>query len=645
MEKLADPEILKKSEEQELGVETTSSERERLVSLVSKLCGEVFMISRVIDWTELQECWNPEIYNADDLSNVLVARKNWLEAMESKEKVGFLIKGDIDNLIQVKSDEQGEHSLYNLFLLYCRLGYADAVDLSNSLLNKETIWNGRDGSLPHQILKFLYHNSNTESPQVIVSYIKNICTVGYTRSEFRNSDISYAVSVLAKLVGVDSAKEMLRGIDSVQGVLDEVLSIPDSYNQFIGTEFAKPTVEFDLRVERERTVMLEKNLQDIRNNPRPIIQESSIDPYWDEDSYLDDLRDYNEVRFNEENIEVDRNTIDRVRAFISPDRFEETVIGPVRLHFFNFFTKNPKATDLEVEEELARMTVITNREVESADIRNPLPTIGIEIEIPTETLTRDRVRTLSELDIPNYEESFSGLWEVNPNFSYSALAQARVIQELVNMGAIRIDQNSKDVVSRVPLSLHINFGISALVREDFSQHDISNKYRDEIRLVNDLFVSGFTSVERIRERKTRQSSSVRGGAAKTKKDNKQTTNYYDGSLVRLELRANEFKNRNTFRMLSESQRLVAMLISHIKFAEGTKMSFAEACLADIWTDFEFEVKDYFKSVNLPKNEVDTAPKKLIEKIETTDLRMWSRFLVSSYSRKINEVIKEAVNLS
>jgi len=311
----------------------------------------------------------------------------------------------------------------------------------------------------------------------------------------------------------------------------------------------------------------------------------------------------------------------RVNSITLKEEVAPTVISALQLHMFNFLFKHPQASDEDILLEFTKIQRLSEKENEASHINNPLPTIGIEIEIPDNVLTPEKIDILNKFDISNKEEG-SNLWEVNPDYSYTAEVQARIIQELGHLGALRVED---------PLSLHVNFGMpTGLV------HSVLDKYQDEIILINDLLIYGFVSEERILKRKTKNSFSYMGTIKESEKSK-------GGYIPRIELRACEFKDYPSFRMLSESQKLMAMFISHIKSSEklpgGT---FVEERLADLWNDFKEEVGEYLKKEGAGANAIDTADGVggVIDALRYTEIKEKSRSLISEYARKVSQIMKE-----
>ncbi len=310
---------------------------------------------------------------------------------------------------------------------------------------------------------------------------------------------------------------------------------------------------------------------------------NSFDDGWD--NWDSDPADRNygmgSTRVEEEHIspevreQIEKN-IEKVDELTLKEEVAPTALPAIRLHMFNFLQKKPESSETELEEEFDRMKKLSDLEKKCAEKRNPLPTIGIEIEIPGYILTGQKLSILRSFSIPNHEEALDNLWEVNPDYSYSATTQSRIIQELGHLGAIPIDKGTKKVDSNEQLSMHVNFGMPEGITEKMLE---KTKYKERIKVLNDLIIYAFTSPERLLARKTTRSLEIKNDALASEKGPKTQRNSRLSGNARLELRAGEFRDQSSFRMLTESQRLMAMLISYIKYAEKFEMTFAEACLA------------------------------------------------------------------
>ena len=319
---------------------------------------------------------------------------------------------------------------------------------------------------------------------------------------------------------------------------------------------------------------------------------------------------------------------------------ETTALPAIRLHLFNFLTKNPKASSKQIEKEMTHLERLSAHERKFAREQNPLPTIGIEIEVPQSSLHNEQVRILDALQIPNEQEyTMEPLHEVNPNFSYSPWVQGRVIQELASMGALPLEKKQDGNNRVIPptstgdvLSLHINFGVPTGIERLTLHVD----YRYKLFLVSDLLTYAFTTPERVEFRKTKTSMLIKSSeeSGKSKKE---------VDLVgpsRVELRAMEFRDYPSFRLLGEAQRLMAMVFANIKKVDGLPTNIAEKAFDDVWNDFEKEVKKFFRDRELTQAMVDWSPSKVTQKLRETDLQKACRAIVTKYSKRIGKILRE-----
>lgn len=604
------------------------------------------------DWDGFQRTWSEMYGSVEYCQGLLNARSAWLEIREYGDGFQHFFEDEIFR--EMDRNASGSYRLFEMLNAYYAIGFKDATKFANKVIDLPIVWNNQDGSMIHHLLGFLGKHSDSESVPAIVRYVSNTCKEDFVRGVHRDSDVSIALRALTDAVGWDRATLLMKP------VVEQYQSFANLIEQNLIC-FKDRTVEnrsdssnnsdIDFVLERQRLETLEIELDQMRSRPRP---SPSYDPmdnddWWHDDHMGSSGSDARRESLVDEEPQIDSVSIERVNNVVLKEGVAPTATSVIQLHMFNFLSRNPHATDEEMQNEFEKINRLSDRENLFSDIKNPLPTIGVEIEIPHVYLTNERVAILDAFQINNYPEVFDDLWEVNPDFSYSAAVQARIIQEVVQLGAVPIDAKTGKIRSSTPLSLHVNFGMPQIN----GLNDVEIKYRkydDEMKLLNDLIVYGFTSVERIWGRKTLGSIRISDEASKSKKDknaNGEVQEEFSGysQVIRMELRVNEFKDYPTYRMLFESQRLVAMLTSQIKYQEGATLTFAEACLADLWVDFEKEINSYFKSESVTQNMVDNNPSKLVNMLQTTDLQKWSRFLISDYARKANRIIKEAVVLS
>lgn len=326
--------------------------------------------------------------------------------------------------------------------------------------------------------------------------------------------------------------------------------------------------------------------------------------------------------------ESDLAIVEKVFAVLDKMRlldFELTAIPAIGLHLYNFFKNHPEPSEEELNKEINKCRRWSEMEKEHSQEGSPLPAIGIEIEILKRNLTPDKVAALNELDIPNGEEANSDrIWEVKPEFSYGPWIQSRIIQELAMMGALPLEETSESRHKRIPkeriLSLHINLGWPRVLNYKESQCPI-------IEILSDTLNCAFTSAKRMRRLK------------KLKVDTwnvKKSEN--SGVFFRLELKAPEFRNYLSYRMLAETQKLGAMLFSYLKKEENLPLSQTEKKLADLWLDFSGEVSEQFKKYGINPGDLNENPEEAIRTLENSDLKQKSREIFSHYARRVDRHI-------
>lgn len=318
---------------------------------------------------------------------------------------------------------------------------------------------------------------------------------------------------------------------------------------------------------------------------------------------------------------------------------EPTAVPVTKFHLYNFLKQRPGASEEEFSREVDRCRRYSMEEREYSQEGNPLPTIGIEVEVPEKYLSEDKVAVLNELGIPNYPESRTysdALWEVNPNFTYSPWVQGRMLQELAVMGALPLEDSGdgiKKVSSEELLSLHINLGLPG---ELVTNPRVS---QSEFYVLSDVMNYAFTSENRLANRKTNSSFIRKSKNTRTsKKSGRMPLADHDSFAMRLELRASEFRDYPSYRMLAEVQRLAAVLIAFMKVENKLPVTEAEKKLAEVWPDFSNEARQEFEKHELPSNIIDKNPAYGINILKSTDLRQKSRQMFSRYARRVGEII-------
>lgn len=329
-------------------------------------------------------------------------------------------------------------------------------------------------------------------------------------------------------------------------------------------------------------------------------------------------------------------TLDSVDNFNLQKRMEETVVPVGNLCLFNFLVQNPDASDQEINQELKKIERLSTLENKLKNPKNPLPTIGIEIEVPDEGFSDEKKSLLTSLDIPHQKETQGRrvpLWEVNPSFSYSAQVQARMLQELTDFGIIPLTSESK-INSSEPLSLHINIGVPFEI-----EVALRFDHREEVEKLNDVLLYAFSSPRRLSLKKTGDVFIFTGAGVKSSFKNNGAAQVPFKKPKRLELRAGEFSDYPTYRQLIETQRLAAMLLAFGKYQSKMPLTFIEAHLVDLWNEFSDEVTQHLVSEDLKVNHAEYNMEDVIQKLESSDIKQWARTIATEYSHKVSLLLK------
>ncbi|MFA6227095.1 MAG: hypothetical protein WC631_01265 [Candidatus Paceibacterota bacterium] len=643
--------ILEKTSPNKL--ELTNEQLEKFNRIYKYLGVDTFdsMSNQNHDFERFEKEWNSHSYDIERLTALLSNRRKWVEIMSLGPKFQEFIEGEITKNLEDKT-RIASYNRYKLITDYFSLGYDTPNSFIITLLNNETVWNNPDGSTMHKLLNYIERKRSPEITDAVKQYIERIIEDDYTRHQYLTGDLANALNTLGIIANIGTARDTLANILSKKPSLTAYFAgHGDIFDGILGLYYkeVKPN-EFDPTKENERLKSLEEELARLKKHPvdRPkdLDDDEGYDDYygtsslggisltddpWNEGSHL---RDERMETLDKETDEM----IGRVNNLTLNEGLAPTAVSAIQLNVFNFLRQSSGATDEEVMIRIEKLRRLSDKEKLSSNIKNPLPTMGIEIEIPMNVLDGKKVAILNKFFISNYREILDDLWEVNPDFSYCAETQARIIQELAKMGALPIDRATKKIDDYSLLSLHVNFGIpSGITGEDL------DKYQIKMELMNDVLIYAYSSINRIKGRKTNTSLTWNHAASSSEKNSNGIDQIRVRSqAVRLELRANEFKDYPTYRMLSESQEIVAMFCSYLKVKEGLQYTFVDAYLSDLWDKFEIEVSNYLKSEGLSPNSVDMNRDLVIEKMQNTDIQKWSRFLVFDYAKKVREVIKDIV---
>ncbi len=300
---------------------------------------------------------------------------------------------------------------------------------------------------------------------------------------------------------------------------------------------------------------------------------------------------YDEVGGGETGHEIDlMGVIDKVVFGLESRGVEPTILPAVKIDLFNMLFKcalNRVSPSGEIEKSISRYEHWSRVESVARSTKGVLPSIGIEIEVPIDFIDERSIFVLNKIGIPNDEETVPvdrpvNLHEINPSPTYSAWTSNRILQGLVGVGAIPIHESEesgkREIENEEPLSLHINFGIPYdLFRAGSSSIEFfENEHIDYMYILSDAMNIAFTSERRLKMRKTNES-------VLTKDDSVDSS--YNSVAYRVELRAQEFKDYTTCRMMVESQYLAACLFAGLKSLENIRQDVVGDKLSDLWSVF------------------------------------------------------------
>ena len=161
-------------------------------------------------------------------------------------------------------------------------------------------------------------------------------------------------------------------------------------------------------------------------------------------------------------------------------------------------------------------------------------------------------------------------------------------------------------------------------------------------VLNDMLTLAFASPYRILNKKTNESLKYDQPAAASKKTGTQTDPGKDNKLFRLELRANEFRDYPTFRMLTEVQRLGAMFIAYMKSADGLALTEQEEALAELWTHFRQEAKLYREKIGYPADAAyrEKHTQSAAEMAGDKEIKSSCRHMITRYSLEVAKLLNQ-----
>lgn len=254
-----------------------------------------------------------------------------------------------------------------------------------------------------------------------------------------------------------------------------------------------------------------------------------------------------------------------------------------------------------------RFINLTSQEVAASDPRNPLTTIGFEVESPKKLFNREQdsmsyAQLFDAIGMPrnkvndvayvNRENTSSWpiFWEFSPPPSYTASVQTRILCELIKGRFIPSLRRSKDpddirqFLDDKLVSLHINLGVpTSQVGEDWR-----TRYTEDLKLFSTMFPLAFTSSHRLLYRNQSVFYSCKS-ADQTSKNG--------GNNSRLELKALEVRDSGTYRMIKEIQLLGSAMLRAFMDKKDP--------FGIVWEDSKAEVRRIYQRYNVEPDVINT----------------------------------------
>ncbi len=330
-------------------------------------------------------------------------------------------------------------------------------------------------------------------------------------------------------------------------------------------------------------------------------------------------------------------------------QLEETITPAARMFYY------AKSTMAEVEEgrgavdtlQLAKKIERMNAQEQWYRRCRQMPTVGIEIEVPVEFLDTSDVALLEQLEIPGEYEDPSDLYEVNPVYTYSPWPQARIVQSLAELNMLPIARDGK-IREDKTLSLHINFGVP----KELSEHDDlgfdMSKLPESYLLANAMAI-GFGPTRRLAERKTIHMLHYKNDAKESSKNRVYNEDEeFASSAMRFEVRATEFRDFPTYRLLAEGQLVAAAMfasfeVEHIKYVYNETEQMALA-----WKECESTIKQHLHEADIQLRDIDGRSEdvwNVIGSMKNTNIQNEMRKAIHNCAQKVSTILEIPTSFS
>lgn len=253
---------------------------------------------------------------------------------------------------------------------------------------------------------------------------------------------------------------------------------------------------------------------------------------------------------------------------------------------------------------------------------NPfLPTIGVELEIPTGIEISQQLYDQFSKAVKIPSSQMHCAWEFSVPYSYSAMIQALILHQLIDLGYIPLD--SEFIRPTLPkadgFSLHVNLGIPealTTLEEGTSQY-IS--FLDDSRNLAIACGLAFSSANRLITKKT---TTVVNINRESEKSDKTAASSRQG---RVELRPLGFGNIHSYRQLMTIQNLAATFLTYWQLEKNPDVFISYQPQAEqlryIWKHFRRDLQSFINDQNISiegETETPTLDDLFASTIDDTD---------------------------
>jgi len=361
-------------------------------------------------------------------------------------------------------------------------------------------------------------------------------------------------------------------------------------------------------------------------------------PFLKYEKYVENMRNHAEFGLCSE-LEQCLPVIHRIHTMIAKhydiSALPPTVLPALKLAVLNRIENHPEQKSLS-REDIAYFDTFIRHEADAYDPDNPLPSIGIELEVPEENIDQRNLMLLKMIGIPSKLDG-PFLTEFFSDPTMSARTQFVLLVELARRNLVPLEpvgNGFRRVSSSAPLSLHIN-----LCSPDIFNQEMLRRYEDDFKVLMNALVYGYISPQRIQHRKTSSCLNTCKSALATRKTLENEQGYL--GLGRVELRAGEFKDFSTYYVLTHAQRLAAGLFAKIKKDERHTVSDQEEDLVAAWDEFSSLSQDLLANAQIELDDVDsqyvTRRTHIGAKLNDRMFRKQMRNIVSHYSQRVKKI--------